>query len=66
MEVDAERKRIALSMRISDEPGEKKQGSERGGAKRAQNYNKQSQKQSQQTGAGMGSMGALLAQALKK
>ena len=67
IEVDADRKRIALSMRMSDEPGEKKQGGgERGGAKRAQNYNKQSQKQSQQTGAGMGSMGALLAQALKK
>jgi uncharacterized protein len=43
MEVDADRKRIALSMRMSDEPGEKKQGGgERGGAKRAQSYNKQS------------------------
>jgi uncharacterized protein len=71
MEVDADRKRIALSMRMSDEPGEKKQGGgERGGAKRAQNHNKQSRsplrQQSQQAGTGMGSMGALLAQALKK
>jgi transcriptional accessory protein Tex/SPT6 len=39
MEVDADRKRIALSMRMSDGLGEKKQGGgERGGAKRAQNY----------------------------
>lgn len=67
MEVDADRKRIALSMRMSDEPGEKKQGGgERNGAKRAQSYNKQSQKQSQQNSGGMGSMGALLQQALKK
>jgi hypothetical protein len=51
---------------MSDEPGEKKQGGERGGAKRAQSYNKQSQKQTQQAGGSMGSMGALLAQAFKK
>jgi uncharacterized protein len=70
MEVDADRKRIALSMRMSDEPGEKKQGGERGGAKRAQSYNKQSRsplrQQSEQAGGSMGSMGALLAQAFKK
>jgi uncharacterized protein len=68
MEVDADRKRIALSMRMSDGLGEKKQGGgERGGAKLAQNHNKQSRsplrQQSQQAGTGMG---ALLAQALKK
>lgn len=70
MEVDADRKRIALSMRLSDEPGEKagqgKTSSERNGARRAQTHNNQSQKQAQQQSGGMGSMGALLQQALKK
>ena len=67
MEVDVPRKRIGLSMRLDDEPGEKTDGP-KGGPRRAP---KSSGGQSRQgnrggQGAGMGSMGALLQEALKK
>ncbi|MEW5249394.1 Tex family protein [Microbulbifer discodermiae] len=71
MEVDVARKRIGLSMRLSDEPGEQGSGAIRKGDQRenrqAQRYNKQSNRQQKgnQTG-GRGSMGDLLAAAMKK
>ncbi|WP_444918567.1 Tex family protein [Microbulbifer sp. JMSA003] len=71
MEVDVARKRIGLSMRLSDEPGE--QGS--GGIKKddqrenrqAQRYNKQQGNRSQKGGQGngRGSMGDILMAAMK-
>ncbi|GLS25862.1 Tex family protein [Marinibactrum halimedae] len=74
MEVDVPRKRIGLSMRMSDEPGEKISGNQGGAGKgKPNNTNRKgggnrsfgggNQKSS---GGGMGSMGALLQQAMKK
>jgi len=67
MEVDVARKRIGLSMRLSDEPGE--QGS--GGVKKGdQRENRQAQRYGKQQGnrpqkGGQGSMGDLLMAAMK-
>ncbi|GMG87774.1 Tex family protein [Biformimicrobium ophioploci] len=78
MEVDVARKRIGLSMRLTDEPGE---AGDKGVAKgnhresrQAQRYNSQNNKQSNQRGGrgsqggngGMGSMGDLLKAAMAK
>lgn len=67
MEVDIARKRVGLSMRMSDEPGKEASKGEqrqprpaRGGEKRSFGNNNQSQKSQ-----GVGSMGALLQQAMK-
>ncbi|WP_444945948.1 Tex family protein [Microbulbifer sp. VTAC004] len=72
MEVDVARKRIGLSMRLSDEPGEQGSGGVKKGDQRenrqAQRYNKQ-QGSRQQKGAqasSRGSMGDILAAAMNK
>jgi uncharacterized protein len=71
MEVDVPRKRIALSMRMDDQPGEKVEGGsssndKRGGSRpNVQNQNRNAQRNNPPPAA-MGSMGALLQQALKK
>ncbi|PUA28599.1 MAG: RNA-binding transcriptional accessory protein [Cellvibrio sp. 79] len=64
MEVDVPRKRIALSLRLDDTPGEKVEGS-KGGGRPSQNQQRAAQKNNPAPAA-MGSMGALLQQALKK
>lgn len=75
MEVDVPRARIGMSMRLDDTPGEKTSGPG-GAAKRGKpRQDKASQQRSfsggnnsknKNTGGGMGSMGALLQQAIKK
>ncbi len=70
MEVDVARKRIALSLRLDDTPGEKAEGgssnSNKGGNRpQSQNQQRTAQKNNPAP-ATMGSMGALLQQALKK
>ena len=64
MEVDVPRKRIALSMRLDDTPGEKVEGN-KGSRTPSQNQQRAAQKNNPAPAA-MGSMGALLQQALKK
>lgn len=71
MEVDVPRKRIALSMRMDDTPGEKVEGGAAGGRGKSQNQQRNVQRNNpsqgqQQAAPAMGSMGALLQQALKK
>ncbi|GAA6167428.1 Tex family protein [Sessilibacter corallicola] len=64
MEIDEPRKRIGLSMRMSDEPGEKITA---GGASKPKNKApRQARNQKTEKSSGMGSMGALLQQAMKK
>jgi len=68
MEVDVARKRIALSLRLDDAPGEKTEssaGGKGGNRPQSQNQNRNAQKNNPTPNA-MGSMGALLQQALKK
>lgn len=65
MEVDVQRKRIALSLRLDDTPGEKVESNKGGGRPQSQNQNRNAQKNNPAPAA-MGSMGALLQQALKK
>ena len=65
MEVDVARKRIALSLRLDDTPGEKVESSKGGSRPQSQNQNRNAQKNNPAPAA-MGSMGALLQQALKK
>jgi uncharacterized protein len=70
MEVDVPRKRIALSLRLDDTPGEKVEGNSSsnnrgGGRPQSQNQQRAAQKNNPAPAA-MGSMGALLQQALKK
>ncbi|WP_020414039.1 Tex family protein [Microbulbifer variabilis] len=71
MEVDVVRKRIGLSMRLSDEPGEQGSGGVKKGDQRenrqAQRYNKQQGSRQQKGGQGnnRGSMGDLLMAAMK-
>ncbi|MDO3381429.1 Tex family protein [Gilvimarinus algae] len=62
MEVDVERKRIGLSMRLDDTPGEKT-GT---GDKPRRNTGQKSAKNQRPAQEPMGSMGALLQQAMKK
>ncbi len=64
MEVDVPRKRIALSLRLDDTPGEKVEGN-KGSRAPSQNQQRAAQKNNPAP-ATMGSMGALLQQALKK
>ncbi|WP_039915261.1 Tex family protein [Cellvibrio mixtus] len=64
MEVDVPRKRIALSLRLDDTPGEKVEGN-KGSRAPSQNQQRAAQKNNPAPAA-MGSMGALLQQALKK
>ena len=68
MEVDVARKRIALSLRLDDTPGEKVEGASGGkGGSRPQSQNQQRNAQKNNPApAAMGTMGALLQQALKK
>jgi uncharacterized protein len=70
MEVDVPRKRIALSLRLDDTPGEKVEGNAGGRGKSQHQNNRSAQRTSSPKGAApqpaMGSMGALLQQALKK
>lgn len=65
MEVDVPRKRIALSLRLDDTPGEKVEGPKGGARNNSQNQNRNAQRNNPPPAA-MGSMGALLQQALKK
>jgi len=65
MEVDVPRKRIALSLRLDDTPGEKVEGKRGGERPQSQNQQRAAQKNNPAPAA-MGSMGALLQQALKK
>ncbi|ACE84485.1 Tex family protein [Cellvibrio japonicus] len=65
MEVDVPRKRIALSMRLDDTPGEKVEGNSKGSGRPSQNQQRAAQRNNPAPAA-MGSMGALLQQALKK
>ncbi|MCO1335500.1 RNA-binding transcriptional accessory protein [Microbulbifer sp. OS29] len=71
MEVDVARKRIGLTMRLSDEPGEQGSGGVKKGDQRenrqAQRYNKQQGNRPQKGGQGnsQGSMGDLLMAAMK-
>ena len=65
MEVDVPRKRIALSLRLDDTPGEKVEGGNKGGNRPSQNQQRAAQRNNPAPAA-MGSMGALLQQALKK
>ena len=59
---------IAFEVALTDEPGEKAGGvgAERNSGRRVQNHNRRSQQNQKQAGGGMGSMGALLQQAMKK
>ncbi|MFL0798596.1 MAG: RNA-binding transcriptional accessory protein [Cellvibrionaceae bacterium] len=67
MEVDVPRKRIGLSLRLDDQPGEKVERKSGGGGNRNHNNRGSGQRKPQdQQGQGMGSMGALLQQAMKK
>ncbi|RYY76886.1 MAG: RNA-binding transcriptional accessory protein [Gammaproteobacteria bacterium] len=68
MEVDVARKRIALSLRLDDTPGEKVEGASGGkGGSRPQSQNQQRNAQKNNPAlAAVGTMGALLQQALKK
>lgn len=65
MEVDVPRKRIALSLRLDDTPGEKVEGKKGGERPPSQNQQRAAQKNNPAPAA-IGSMGALLQQALKK
>ena len=68
MEVDVPRKRIALSLRLDDTPGEKVEANKGkgGGGNNRMSQNQQKQAQKNNPAPSMGSMGALLQQALKK
>jgi uncharacterized protein len=63
--VDVPRKRIALSLRLDDTPGEKVESSKSSGKPQSQNQQRNAQRNNPAPAA-MGSMGALLQQALKK
>jgi protein Tex len=65
MEVDVQRKRIALSLRLDDTPGEKVESSKGGARPQSQNQNRNAQRNNPAP-ASLGSMGALLQQAMKK
>ena len=65
MEVDVPRKRIALSLRLDDTPGEKVEGA-KGGGRSSQNQQRNAQRNNPQPAPALGSMGALLQQAMKK
>ncbi|SEA12879.1 Tex family protein [Microbulbifer marinus] len=70
MEVDVARKRIGLSMRLSDEPGEQGSGGVKKGdhreSRQAQKHNNRNRQQQGGQGNGRGSMGDLLAAAMNK
>ncbi len=64
MEVDVPRKRIALSMRMSDQPGEKKEYTREASNKSKRNHSGRGNKKTQ--GQQQGTMAALLQQAINK
>jgi len=64
MEVDIQRKRIAMSMRLSDEPGQ--QGRSIGGAGEAAQKKRAPQNREFKADVKQGTMAALFEQALKK
>ena len=66
MEVDVPRKRIALSLRLDDTPGERVEGSASKGSRPASQNQQRAAQKNNPAPAAMGSMGALLQQALKK
>ncbi len=68
MEVDVQRKRIGLSMRLDDEPGEKSDNINAGPRRspKSGGHNSQAKRGGNPKPASMGSMGALLQDALKK
>ncbi|HSH44003.1 MAG TPA: Tex family protein [Arenicellales bacterium] len=68
MEVDVERKRIGLSMRLDDEPGEKKRGGSPRRKQKPRGDGKGNRRGGDKQGKGkpIGSMGALLQEAMKK
>lgn len=65
IEVDVPRKRIALSLRLDDTPGEKVEAGNKGGNRPSQNQQRAAQKNNPAP-ASTGSLGALLQQAMKK
>jgi uncharacterized protein len=65
MEVDVPRKRIALSLRLDDTPSEKVEGKKGGERPQSKNQQRAAQRNNPAPAA-IGSMGALLQQALKK
>ena len=62
--MDVPRRRIALSLRLDDTPGEKVEA-KRGGERPSQNAQRQAQRNNPAP-ASTGSLGALLQQAMKK
>lgn len=66
MEVDVARKRIALSLRLDDTPADKAEGSPKGGTRPTSQNQQRAAKKNNPAPAAMGSMGALLQQAMKK
>lgn len=66
MEVDVARKRIALSLRLDDTPGEKADSSASKGSGRPSQNQQRAAQRNNPAPAALGSMGALLQQALKK
>jgi len=66
MEVDVARNRIALSLRLDDTPGEKNEGGNKGGNRPPSQHQQRNAQRNNPAPAAMGSMGALLQQALKK
>ena len=65
MEVDVARRRIALSLRLDDTPGEKIEGKKGGERSSSQNQQRAAQRNNPAP-ASTGSLGALLQQAMKK
>ena len=65
MEVDVARRRIALSLRLDDTPGEKIEGKKGGERSPSQNQQRAAQRNNPAP-ASTGSLGALLQQAMKK
>lgn len=68
MEVDVPRRRIALSLRMDDTPGEKVEGSggRKGGERNASQNQQRNAQRNNPAPASTGSLGALLQQAMKK
>ncbi len=66
MEVDVQRKRIGMSMRLDDQPGEKSERDQPRRAQKSGGGGAQGQRGASAQPASLGSMGALLQEALKK
>jgi len=63
MEVDVQRKRIALTMRLSDEPGQDNRSQRSGGERQQQKPRQQANRQPRQDTSGGGAMGGAFAAA---